>query len=134
MNYYYLKFDTKETMETLFESLGWKHSVEYDEEVTEFYAWFNSDHNNIGTIDIIGEMWNDDAEFGEFNEDGTREVISEVTQIPGYHVNISTYEELPESLTEFLVHPNSPSRITNFNKILFGVDYDQEVTSLPPEE
>ena len=133
MKNYYLKFNSESEMNSLFESLGWKHSVEYDEEVTEFYAWKDMYSDDLAQIDIIGEMWNDDVEFGEFNEDGTREVISEATQIPGYHVNISTYEELPESLTEFLVYPNSPSRITNFNKILFDVDYDQEVASLPPE-
>ena len=69
MNKYYLKFDTRESMEAVCELLGWKHSVEYDEEMTEFYAWFNLDQNNVGTIDIIGEMWVEPVLADEFNED-----------------------------------------------------------------
>ena len=34
-------------MKTSFRSLGWIHTVEYDEETTEFYAWFDSDQNNL---------------------------------------------------------------------------------------
>ena len=131
MNNYYLKFDTKETMETLFESLGWKHSVEYDEEITEFYAWFNSDHNNnIGTIDIIGEMWVEPVLSDEFNEDGTRDVVTEAEKIDGYHVNITTDLELPSELVEYLVSPATPKRLTNFVTGLKYVDYDSEVASL----
>lgn len=134
MNNYYLKFDTKETMETLFESLGWKHSVEYDEEVTEFYAWFDSEQNNAGTVEIIGDMWNPPVLSDEFNEDGTRDVVTEAEKIDGYHVNITTDLELPSELVEYLVSPATPERLTSFFSPLKYVDYDSEVASLSQEE
>ena len=134
MNNYYLKFDTKETMEALFESLGWKHSVEYDEEVTEFYAWFNSEQNNVGTVEIIGDMWIEPVLSDEFNEDGTRDVVTEAEKIDGYHVNITTDLELPSELVEYLVSPATPERLTSFSSPLRYVDYEFEIASLVQEE
>lgn len=130
MNNYYLKFNTENDMKTLFESLGWFHTVEYDDEITEFYAWFNSDQNNIGTIDIIGDMWTEPILSDNFNEDGTRDVITEAQEIPGYHVNITTDLDLPSDLTEYLVYPKTPERLTSFIPRLKDVDYDLEVASL----
>ena len=134
MNNYYLKFDTKETMEALFESLGWKHSVEYDEEVTEFYAWFNSEQNNVGTVEIIGDMWIPPILSDKFNEDGTRDVVTEAEKIDGYHVNITTDLELPSELVKYLLVPSTPERLTSFSSPLRYVDYEFEIASLVQEE
>ena len=89
MNNYYLKYNSKSGMKTSFRSLGWIHTVEYDEETTEFYAWFDSDQNNLGTIDVIGDMWTEPVLSEDFNEDGTRDVVTEPQKIDGYHENIT---------------------------------------------
>ena len=130
MNNYYLKYNSKSGMKTSFRSLGWIHTVEYDEETTEFYAWFDSDQNNLGTIDVIGDMWTEPVLSEDFNEDGTRDVVTEPQKIDGYHVNITTDLDLPSNLTKYLVHPKTPKRTTSFSLGLKYVDYDSEVASL----
>ena len=130
MNKYYLKYNSKSGMKTSFRSHGWIHTVEYDGETTEFYAWFDSDQNNVGTIDVIGDMFTEPVLSENFNEDGTRDVVTEAQKIDGYHVNITTDLDLPSNLTKYLVYPKTPKRLTNFASKIKYVDYDLEVASL----
>ena len=104
--------------------------MKYDDETTEFYAWFDSDQNNIGTVDVIGDMWTEPTLSDVFNEDGTRDVITESQKISGYHVNITTDLDLPPNLTNYLIYPETPKRLTNFATKLKYVDYNLEVASL----
>ena len=61
----------------------------------------------IGDIDIIGDIWNDDGVYSD-PETGEMTVITPPTKMEGYHVNIILEGALPETLQEFVVEPSLP--------------------------
>ena len=105
---YYLRFASQEEAETKFAEVNYRHTETFPEEGEQTYY---AVRDQIGDIDIIGDIWNDD---GVYNEDiGTGEitVVTPATKKNGYHVNIILEGALPEALTEFIVEPQNPYRV-----------------------
>lgn len=99
---YFLRFATQEEFQQKMTELG--YLVEIPETETTYYQL-----PGLGSaIDIVGDIYNNDAVF---DENGN--LIQEATKMNGYHINmlLSNEETLNESLTEFLVTPTQPHRI-----------------------
>jgi hypothetical protein len=125
---YYLRFNSQEEAETKLTEVGYRHEEEYypetvtlapepDENGEDVYiietsteaqtrVWY-SVPDQVGDIDIVGEIYNDDGVYDE----ETFEVITPPTKMDGYHINIILQGSLPEKLQEFVVAPNSPYRV-----------------------
>jgi hypothetical protein len=100
---YYLRFNSQEEAETKLTEVGYKHEDTFNEETRTYYAI----KDQVGDIDIVGEIYNDDGVYDE----ETFEVITPPTKKEGYHINIITSGALPEELQEFVVTPNNPYRV-----------------------
>ena len=125
---YYLRFNSQEESETKLTEVNYRHEEEYypetvvlapepDENGEDVYVietsteaqtrvWY-SVTDQVGDIDIIGDIWNNDGVYDE----ETFEVITPPTKMDGYHINIILQGGLPEALQEFIVTPNSPYRV-----------------------
>ena len=125
---YYLRFNSQEESETKLTEVKYRHEEEYypqtivlapepDENGEDVYiyetateaqtrVWY-SVTDQVGDIDIIGDIWNNDGVYDE----ETFEVITPPTKMDGYHINIILQGGLPEALQEFIVTPNSPYRV-----------------------
>ena len=125
---YYLRFNSQEEAETKLTEVKYRHEEEYypqtivlapepDENGEDVYiyetateaqtrVWY-SVPDQVGDIDIVGEIYNDDGVYDE----ETFEVITPPTKMDGYHINIILQGGLPEALQEFIVTPNSPYRV-----------------------
>ena len=125
---YYLRFASQEEAEKKLTEVKYRHEEEYypqtivlapepDENGEDVYiyetateaqtrVWY-SVTDQVGDIDIVGDIWNND---GVYNEE-TGETITPQTKMEGYHVNIILEGALPEALQEFVVTPNSPYRV-----------------------
>jgi hypothetical protein len=73
-----------------------------DEDNNIYYSVYPA----VGDIDVVGEIYNDDAVY---DEEGN--LVTEATKKDGYHVNVIMKEELPESLQSFVVQPTNPHRV-----------------------
>ena len=125
---YYLRFNSQEEAETKLTEVNYRHEEEYypetvvlapepDENGEDVYIYETSTElqtrvwysvtDQVGDIDIVGDIWNND---GVYNEE-TGETITPQTKMEGYHVNIILEGALPEALQEFVVTPNSPYRV-----------------------
>ena len=100
---HYLRFNSQEEAETKLEEVGYKRTETFDDVEQTFYAVTDQ----VGDIDIVGEIYNDDGVYDE----ETFEVITPPTKMDGYHINIILQGGLPEALQEFIVTPNSPYRV-----------------------
>lgn len=105
-NPYYLKFQSKEEADIVLEELNYLRSFEQDSETITYYTVGDVP----GGIDIVGEIWNDDGEYEINQETGEVTVIKEATKKDGWHVNIILSAELPETLQDYVVEPETPSR------------------------
>jgi len=109
---YYLKFSSEEEMISVFEVLNWIKTSPINIEGQEPPQFYSMRPELNGDIDVVGIIYNNDAEF-EINEEGYPIVISEATSKEGWHVNIILDGTLPEELSEFVLDPapSSPSRV-----------------------
>jgi hypothetical protein len=106
---YYLRFASQEEAETKFTEVNYRHTETFPEQGEQTYY---AVRGQIGDIDIIGDIWNDDGVYGDPNpETGEIELITPPTKKDGYHVNIILEGALPESLSEFVVEPQNPHRV-----------------------
>lgn len=125
---YYLCFNSKEEAETKLTEVNYRHEEEYYPETVvlapepdengepvyitetatepETRVWY-SVPDQVGDIDIVGEIYNDDGVYDE----ETFEVITPPTKMDGWHINIVLQGGLPETLQEFAVSPNNPYRV-----------------------
>jgi hypothetical protein len=105
MNYqtYFLRFSSQELADTILTEIGYKGTSTHNDETTTFYTVTDQ----VGDIDIIGEIYNDDSVYD--NETG--EIITPPTKKDGYHINIILEGNLPEELQEFVVTPENPHRV-----------------------
>ena len=105
---YYLRFASQEEAETKFTEVNYRHTETFEGEEQTYYAV----RGQIGDIDIIGDIWNNDGVYSEPDpENGEITVITPPTKMEGYHVNIILEGALPEALQEFVVTPSSPYRV-----------------------
>ena len=105
---YYLRFASQEEAETKFTEVNYRHTETFPEEGEQTYYAVK---DQIGDIDIIGDIWNDDGVYSEDSETGDITVVTSPTKKDGYHVNIILEGALPEALSEFVVEPQNPHRV-----------------------
>jgi len=106
---YYLRFASQEEAETKFTEVNYRHTETFPEEGEQTYYAVK---DQIGDIDIIGDIWNSDGVYSDPDpETGEMTVITPPTKMEGYHVNIILEGELPEALQEFVVTPHNPYRV-----------------------
>ena len=105
---YYLRFTSQEEAETKFTEVNYRHTETFPEEGEQTYY---AVRGQIGDIDIIGDIWNDDGVYSEDSETGEITVVTPPTKKDGYHVNIILEGALPEALAEFVVEPQNPHRV-----------------------
>tara|TARA_B100002019_G_scaffold151100_1_gene130135 strand:+ start:221 stop:565 length:345 start_codon:yes stop_codon:yes gene_type:complete len=105
---YYLRFASQEEAETKFTEVNYRHTETFPEEGEQTYYAVK---DQIGDIDIIGDIWNDDGVYSEDSETGDITVVTPPTKKDGYHVNIILEGALPEALSEFVVEPQNPHRV-----------------------
>jgi hypothetical protein len=124
---YYLRFSSQEEAETKLTEVNYRHEEEYHEQIiTEgepdeygnptfditygeellTRVWY-SVTDQVGDIDIVGDIWNDDGTYDE----ETMEVISPPTKKDGYHINLILAGAPPSALSEFMVSPQNPHRV-----------------------
>lgn len=105
MNYttHYLRFTSQEEAETKLTEVGYKHEDTFNEETRTYYAV----KDQVGDVDIIGEIWNNDGVYDE----ETLEVITAPTKKEGYHINLILQGALPEELNSYCVEPSNPYRV-----------------------
>ena len=105
---YYLRFSSQKEAESKLRQADYFHREIVEDLPQDYYAV----KDQIGDIDIIGDIWNDDGVYSEPDpETGEIEVITPPTKMEGYHVNIILEGALPEALQEFVVTPSSPYRV-----------------------
>jgi len=125
---YYLRFNSQEEAETKLTEVKYRHEEEYyprtivlapepDENGEDVYVYETSTEaqtrvwysvpDQVGDIDIVGEIYNNDGVYDE----ETFEVITPPTKKDGYHINIILQGNLPEALREFIVSPQNPYRV-----------------------
>jgi hypothetical protein len=100
---YYLCFSNQEESETKLEEVGYKKTETIEDNTYTFYTVTDQ----VGSIDIVGEIWNDDGVYDK----ETFELIDPPTKKDGWHVNIILEGELPEELKKFAVIPKKPYRV-----------------------
>jgi len=106
---YYLRFNSQEEAETKLTEVNYRHTETFPEEGEQIYY---AVRDQIGDIDIIGDIWNGDGVYSDPDpETGELEVITPPTKMEGYHINIILEGALPEALQEFVVIPNTPHRV-----------------------
>ena len=105
---YYLRFASQEEAETKFTEVNYRHTETFPEEGEQTYY---AVRDQIGDIDIIGDIWNDDGVYSEDSETAEITVVTPPTKKDGYHVNIILEGALPEALSEFVVEPQNPHRV-----------------------
>ena len=99
-NTYYLKFASQEEWDAKSAEAGYR----YEDPETEAVYYSVSP----GAIDVVGVIYNDDAVFDEEGE-----VTSPPTAKDGWHVNVRVrgYDTFPEVLNNYIVEPQTPSRV-----------------------
>ena len=100
---YYLRFASQEEAEAKLTEVNYSHEETFDEEPVTYYAV----KDQVGDIDIVGEIWNNDGEY----DLETGEVITPPTKKDGWHINIILQAGLPEALQPYIVTPQSPYRV-----------------------
>lgn len=103
-NKYYLRFETQEEAE---QKLNQVNYILTDEETGRTFYRVTDD---VGDIDIVGDIYNDDS-VTELSEDGMMYYLTPPTKKKGYHVNIIKRGDLPKELHEFVVEPKNPHRV-----------------------
>ncbi len=101
---YFLKFATQEELHEVFTELGWYGQVGVSDGEPR-YGFTMDGHD--GSIDEIGTIIDTPAVI----DDVTFEEVTPATYVDGWHVNIVIKDELPEALQEYIVTPNTPSRV-----------------------
>ena len=99
-NTYYLKFASQEEWDAKAAEAGYR----YEDPETEAVYYSVSP----GAIDVVGVIYNDDAVFDEEGE-----MTSPPTAKDGWHVNVRVrgYYTFPEVLNNYIVEPQTPSRV-----------------------
>ena len=100
---HYLRFPSQEIADSKLTEIGYKHTETIDDEAMTYYTVTDQ----VGDIDIIGEIWNNDGVYDE----ETFEVITPPTKKDGWHINIILEKSLPGPLEEFLITPENPYRV-----------------------
>ena len=100
---YYLRFESQEEADSKLTEVGYKRTETFDDQTMTFYTVTDQ----VGDIDIVGEIWNNDGVYDE----ETFEVITPPTKKDGWHINIILQAGLPNELQEFVVTPQNPYRV-----------------------
>jgi hypothetical protein len=100
---YYLRFSNQKEAETKLEEVGYKKTETIGDNIYTFYTVTDQ----VGDIDIVGEIYNNDAKY----DSNTFELITPPTKKEGWHVNVILEGELPEELKKFVVTPQNPYRV-----------------------
>jgi hypothetical protein len=104
---YYLRFNSQEEAETKLEEVGYKRTETFDGVEQTFYTVTDQ----VGDIDIVGEIWNDDGVYEEDSETFEITIVTPPTKMDGWHINIILEESLPEALQPYIVTPQHPHRV-----------------------
>ena len=117
---HFLKFPDAEIFGAIASEVGYKFTSEaqIDEDDNVIYpastSYSTEPTSGPGAIDIIGTIYNDDAVYGEPDEEGMPTLVSAPTEIEGFHVNICIRSdtELPAQFSTYVLDPapNTPSR------------------------
>jgi hypothetical protein len=101
---YFLKFSSKEEMHTVLTEVDWYGEIGVADGET-VYGFKLSGHD--GALDEVGLVVETEAVYDQV----TFEEVSPPVYVDGWHLNAVLKNPLPESLQEFVVYPNTPSRI-----------------------
>jgi hypothetical protein len=104
---YYLRFASQEEAETKFTEVNYLHEDTFEGETHTYYAV----KDQVGDIDIVGEIWNDDGVYEEDSETFEITIVTPPTKMDGWHINIILEESLPEALQPYIVTPQHPHRV-----------------------
>jgi hypothetical protein len=100
---YYLRFSSERTAKSKLRQANYEQTETFEGQTHKYY----SVTDQVGDIDIVGDIWNDDGTYDE----ETFEVITPPTKKDGYHINIILEGALPEVLQPYVVEPQNPHRV-----------------------
>lgn len=101
---YFLRFESEKEANDMLREVGYR---KYNRR-TKHYDF--STLNQPGDIDIIGDIYNNDAVF-HTTKKGYQILATPATKKDGYHINIVLKGDLPEDLKPFIVNPTNPTRV-----------------------
>jgi len=117
---YFLKFPSESTFDEAMSEAGYKFTTEaqLDEDDNVLFpasvSYSTDAVSGPGAIDIIGTIYNDDAVYGDPDEEGMPTLVSAATPIDGFHVNLCLRSgaEVPGALGPYVLDPapSTPSR------------------------
>lgn len=117
---HFLKFPDSETFDAIASEVGYKITTEaqLDEDGNVVFpasvSYTTEPTSGPGAIDIIGTIYENNAVYGEPDEEGMPTLVSPATEIEGFHVNICIRSdtELPSQFSTYVLDPapNTPSR------------------------
>ena len=117
---HFLKFPDAEIFDAIASEVGYKFTTEaqLDEDDNVIFpasvSYSTEPTSGPGAIDIIGTIYEDNAVYGEPDEEGMPTLVSAPTPIDGYHVNICLRAgvALPEQFGPYILDPapSTPSR------------------------
>ncbi len=116
---HFLKFPDQDVFDAVASEVGYKFTREaqLDEDgnvifpSSTFYS--TNEVSGPGAIDLVGTIYNNDAVYEGFDDQGMPIFISPATPIDGYHVNICLRTDalLPLQFSQYIV---SPAPVTPF--------------------
>ena len=105
---YYLRFSSERTAKSKLRQANYEQTETFEGQTHKYY----SVTDQVGDIDIVGEIWNNDGVYSDPDpETGEIEVITPPTKKDGYHINIILEGALPEVLQPYVVEPQNPDRV-----------------------
>ena len=105
---YYLRFSSERTAKSKLRQANYEQTETFEGQTHKYY----SVTDQVGDIDIVGEIWNNDGVYSDPDpETGEIEVITPPTKKDGYHINIILEGALPEVLQPYVVEPQNPHRV-----------------------
>jgi hypothetical protein len=93
---------------TYLTEVNYRHTETFPEEGEQTYYAVK---DQVGDIDIVGEIWNNDGVYEEDPETFEITTVTPPTKKDGWHINIILEGALPEALQEFIVTPQKPYRV-----------------------
>jgi len=110
---YFLKFPSESTFDAVMEEVGYKFTTEaqLDEDDNIIFpasvSYSTDAISGPGAIDQVGTIYNDDAVYGEPDEEGMPTLVTPATAVEGYHVNLCLRSgvELPAGLSPYVLDP-----------------------------
>lgn len=117
---HFLKFPSESDFDAVMSEVGYKITTEaqLDDDGNEIFlasvSYSTDAISGPGAIDQVGTIYNDDAVYGDPDEEGMPTLITPPTAVEGYHVNLCLRSgvELPAGLSPYVLDPapNTPSR------------------------